>query len=105
MNRSLRNGFFASAFFLAAGPVPGRTGGASELLHVHIDNQAQAPPSTLHWATVEASRLFKAAGIEVIWEQPQAEAPEAQGIEMSTAAGDIHTRPYLVVRLLSDMPA
>jgi hypothetical protein len=82
MNSSLRIVFVAGAFSMAAGSISGKTGreiAPERTLSIHLYDQAQVPAGTLHLATVEATRLFRAAGIQVIWQQPPAEPPEIGG--------------------------
>src|SRR3982751_2134373 len=71
---------------LITGPVGGQTGrtrGPEQILGIHLYDQAQVSAGVLHAATVEAARLFRAAGIRISWEQLLVEAPEDRGLDMS----------------------
>jgi hypothetical protein len=109
MNSSLRIVFVAGAFSMAAGSISGKTGreiAPERTLSIHLYDQAQVPAGTLHLATVEATRLFRAAGIQVIWQQPPAEPPEDRGIDMrSIASRQPDERRYFVVRIMRRIPA
>jgi hypothetical protein len=98
--------------FLVTGPVCGQTGrtrGPEQILGIHLYDQAQVPAGVLHSATVEAARLFRAAGIRISWEQTLVEAPEDRGLDMSARKSvpfwPPDHRSYLVARLVRGMPA
>lgn len=109
MNRSLQIAFVTSMLVLLSGSVSGKTGhevGPEPTLSIHLYDQAQLPADMLRLATAEATRLFRAAGIQISWERPLVEAPEDRGIDL-TGAGSrrIDERPYFVVRLVRRIPA
>jgi len=90
MTSSLRTVLVAGALSIVAGPMSGKTGresGPEQMLSIHLHNQAQVPAGVLHSATVETSRVFQAVGIRITWEQSAVEKP-----------------PYLVVRLVRQVP-
>lgn len=108
MSSCLRPAIVAGILFASlASPAAKNGGDTSEpMLSVHLYDQAGVRARTLNCGTAEAARLFRAAGIRVDWEQPSAEAPEDQGIDMTNAASRrIETRRYLVVRLVRGTPA
>jgi Zn-dependent protease with chaperone function len=112
MNHSLPTALIASTLALITGSASGQTRrnlGPEPTLSVHLYDQAQVPTGVLHAATVEVTRLFRAAGIQTTWEQPVAEAPEDRGIDMSdrrsAPSRPPDERPYVVVRLVRGMPA
>jgi len=112
MHRSFSTAFLASTLVLLTGSASGQPGGNIKLkptLSIRLYDQAQVPTGVLHAATVEASRLFRAADIQTTWEQPGVEAPADRGIDMSenrsTTVRPADERPYVVVRLVRGMPA
>jgi hypothetical protein len=109
MNSSWRIAFVAFAVSTAAGPAPGKTErkiALQQALCARLYLQEQVPPRTIHWATIEATRIFRAAGINIAWQQPLVEAPEDQGLDMSSAAPrSLDERHYLVVRITQRTPA
>lgn len=103
MNSSLRIAFFGSMVGLAAGYASGKTGrlnAAETTVSIRLYEQAQVPPAVLHSAMNETSRLFRAAGIRIRWEQPAAESPEDEGTDQTAAYERLDERRYLVVRLM-----
>jgi hypothetical protein len=112
MHYSFPIAFLASTLALLTGSAFGKTGrnlGLEPTLSVHVYDQAQVPRGVLHQGTVEAMRLFRAAGIQITWNQPVVEAPEDRGLDMSEESSPTFRspdeRPYLVVRLVRGMPA
>jgi len=112
MSRSFQTAVIATTLALPAGSVLGKTGraiGSEQTLSIHLYDRAQVPTGVLHSATVEASRIFRAATIRITWERPSVEAPRDQGIDMSdmrsVAPHLPDERPYLVVRLVRRVPA
>jgi hypothetical protein len=70
MNRSFQTAVAASTLALLAGSASGKTGreiGPEQMLSIHLYDQAQVPTGVLHSATVEATRIFRAAGIQITW--------------------------------------
>ncbi|HZQ51476.1 MAG TPA: hypothetical protein VFB14_04715 [Bryobacteraceae bacterium] len=105
MSSFLRTTTFAGTLALLAGCGYGKTG-PGQTVSVRLYDQAQVPAAVLHSAMMEASRLFRAAGIRITWEQPPVEAPEDQGTDMTAAAfRQRDERPYLVIRLMRRTPA
>lgn len=101
-----------STFTLINNSVFARTkqeAGPKQMLSIHLYDQAQVPIEMLQLATVETTRLFRAAGIQITWEQPAVEEWEDRGIDMSDRRsgtfGPLDQRFYLVVRLVRGMPA
>src|SRR3954452_18508142 len=82
--------------------------GPEQALPVRLYNQAQVPAGVLQDAMVEANRLFRAAGLHILWEQPLVEEPRDRGLDMSenrtATAQPVAERPYVVVRLMRGMP-
>ena len=101
MNSLLPGLLFASALCLT-GPVHGKE--LAQKIRIHLYDQAQVPSDTLHFALAEANRVYKAAGIELIWERPAAGAEEAQGTDMSSRPGESNTRSHVAVRIIRGMP-
>src|SRR5438105_539634 len=104
MNSSFRIAFVANTLALAVGSASGKTGreiAPEQRLSIHLYDDAQVPVGTLKSATVEATRLFRAAGMRISWEQVRVEAPEDRGIDMSSSGSwQPVERHYLVVRLI-----
>jgi hypothetical protein len=109
MNSSLQIAFIGSMLALMAGSISGKTGreiAPAQTLSIRLYDKAQVPVGVLHRATTEATRLFRAAGIRIVWEQPSAESPEDQGTDMTSAAfWQPDDRRYVVVRLMRRTPA
>jgi hypothetical protein len=103
MNSSLRLALMVNTFVLMAGSGSGKTRteiAPAQTLAIHLYDHAQASAQTLHLATGEASRLFRAARIHISWECPSTESPEDQGTDMTSAAFQKpDMRGFLVVRL------
>jgi hypothetical protein len=77
-----------------------------QTLSIRLYDQAHVPIAVLRSAITEANRLFRAAGVRVIWEQPSAEPAEDQGTDMTGAAfRQPDDRGYIAVRLMRRTPA
>ena len=109
MNSCLRIAVIASVLSAAASSLRGKSGReieAEQTLRIHLYDQAHVPAGTLKWATAEATRIFRAAKIKINWEQPSAESPRDQGLDMSSAMPwKLGERQYLVVRIMRRTPA
>ena len=101
MNSYLRIAFAASAFAWMAGTLSGKAGKnlvQQQTLVIHLYNAAEVNSRTLHWATVEADRLFRAAGIQIDWQPLSAETAEP-------AACSAFDHPsYVLMRLVRKAP-
>lgn len=108
MNSCFRMAVSINTVVLMAASVYGKAEHACEAepnLSIHLYDQAHVPSGLLHLATEETTRLMKAAGIRIRWEQPFAEAPEDRGTDMTSAQfGNPDERSYLVVRLIRATP-
>ena len=100
----LRVALPAITIAVMAGSLAGKTRRESvsaPMLSIHLYDRAQVSAEVLRLATMEASRLFRAAGIQITWERLSLEAPEDEGTDMtSTAFAKADERAYLVVRLI-----
>lgn len=109
MNSSLRIAFLASVAALIVSSTSGKTRraiAAEETISIRLYDQAKVPAAVLDSATIEATRLFRAAGIRISWERPLLESPEDQGTDMTAIAfRQPDERPYLVVRFMRRTPA
>jgi len=108
MNNSWRMALIAGALSTAAVSASGKTGRAiapAQPLRIHLYDQAQVPGGVLHSAIGEATRIFKAAGTPISWEQPPTESPEAWITDMTALPRALDQRQYLVVRLRRRTPA
>lgn len=102
MNSYLQLAFVASAIGWMAGSLSGKTGekiGAEQTLSIHLYNDAEVSPRTLHWAIVETNRLFRAAGIQLYWEQVSREAWQS-----AAACPQENERRSLLMRLMLKAP-
>jgi hypothetical protein len=109
MNNWLQISLIATTVAIPCGSAYGKTGrelGPEPTIYVHFYNQAPAQANTLKWAAVEVTRIFKAAGVKIVWQQPATDSPEAHRIDMSTspALGVSDNRHYLVVRIIPHAP-
>lgn len=108
MNNSLQTAFLASALALMTVSVFGKNGNEiapAQTLSIHLYDQAQVPKASLRLATAEANRLFRAAGVRIVWEQPLSEPTEDRGTDMTAAFRQPDDRGYLVVRMMRRTPA
>lgn len=109
MNRSLKMRI-ASGILSAWSSQVCASGRPAENTHVprlciHLYNLANASAGTLDRATKEAARILASAGVETIWQQGPADAPEANISDQSAASpGSRDTRNYLVVKILQRFP-
>ncbi|MGC2659783.1 MAG: hypothetical protein WA324_17630 [Bryobacteraceae bacterium] len=109
MESTLRLAVVVGTSALMVGSAFGKTGAGiakAQTLTIHLGNYAEARGEALHPATDEASRLFRAARIQISWECPSAQSPEDEGTDMTSAAfRQADTRRYIVVRLMRGTPA
>jgi len=108
MNSSLGAAILAGALPLVACARFGKSDGetAAQPLSIRVYDLANAPDAVLRSAMNEASRLFRPAGVRILWDQPLAEPPEDRGTDQSAAASSRpDNRRYLVVRLIRQTPA
>jgi hypothetical protein len=74
-------------------------------LSVRLYNSAHAPETVIRSAIEQSTWSFRAKGIRTVWEQPATESLEDQGTDMTSAYHQPDPRRYVVVRLISRMPA
>ena len=107
MKGSLGMILVAGILSTAGSPLSGGTppkAAPEHTLHIHLYDLAQVPPGILQCAIVEASRLFEAAGIHIVWERPPIDSPEAHSADFG-AAQEASSRQHLVVRTVPTIPA
>jgi hypothetical protein len=108
MNSSLQIAHVAGTLALLAGSATGKNvwpSAPGQTVSIRLYDRAQAPAAVLHSATEETTRLFRAAGIQTLWEEPSAESLEDQGTDMTASAfRRPNERPYLVIRLIRHPP-
>jgi hypothetical protein len=109
MNSSLRIALATNTLALVAGCIFAKTRSEivpADTLSIRVYNSAQAPAGVLHSAIEGSAWLFRADGIQTLWEQPATESPEDEGTDMTSAAfHQPDPRRYIVVRLVRHMPA
>ena len=95
-----------STTFVSASGKSRREIGPEPTVCVRFYNQAQVQAGMLKWAKIEATRIFKTAGVIVAWQQSATDSPEAHRIDLSTAAFQtFDDRHCIVVRVLPRTPA
>src|SRR5206468_1458886 len=88
MNNWLEVSLIATTLAIPCGSASGESGreiGPEPTVYVHFYNQALARANTLKWAAVEVTRIFRVAGVKIVWQQPETDSPEAHRIDMSTS--------------------
>ena len=105
MNSSLRRALLTSTLTLLAGALHGKTTSATspaaQMLSIRLYDEAKVPNPVLRLATSEAERLFHAARLRILWNQPLAESEADRGTDMTSSAfRQPNNRGYIVVRLM-----
>lgn len=80
----------------------------AQRLNIHVYDLAHASPAIFEEATQEAARVLATSGVEVVWQRPPTDSPEAHATDQS--ANTVHgagltARGYLVARIVSGIPA
>jgi Zn-dependent protease with chaperone function len=108
MNSYLQFAFAASAITLISGSLSGKAGNPatpSQTLSIHLYNDAEVNPRTLHWATAEVDRLFRKANIQVIWQRVSDETTQPGEMDKgSTSCRGFDEPGYIVIRLIPNAP-
>lgn len=108
MKRSLRMAMAAGGLALIAGSLPGKEGKGvlpRQTLSIHLQND-DVSVQTLRWATIETSRLFRAAAIDVTWQHLSDETARSRDIEQDNGVCPQMNEPrYITLRLMREAPA
>ena len=102
--RSLLIFVLASSACLAA--VPSQYPETSVCIRIY--DLSHVPRRTLSWATLQTEKIFRKAGIGIIWEEPPTDLPEAHWLDLGSSSPARFTstdRPCLVLRLIQPTPA
>jgi hypothetical protein len=109
MNISLQKALLTSTLALLASALHGKTASETnpaQMLPIRLYDEAHVPNPELRLATSEAERLFRAARLRIVWDQPLAESEEDRGTDMTSPAfRQLDDRRYIVVRLMRRTPA